>query len=394
MKINKVLRDGVDIEKAAIAAIAQVRSSSVMQAGAGGVSASSIGTPRMNWMRRLFARTADRILKQLRPILFRYREYMNRPILEQIARINQGSTAQEGTQGVTFGTTSQLESLQKQLDRIEHYALATAQRFAINCGHGRVLVRSQVGFVFCSPADSAQLACLIDRGELEAGTRRLIERLIKPGMIFVDIGANIGLHTLAAARAMQGVGKIVAFEPYAPTLALLAESVAINGFSGIVELHGAAVSSKAGVQRLHLGKWSGHHSLYSLEENDMSGKDVDVAIVRLDEAIPLHTKIDCIKIDVEGAELEVLEGAKHFIKANPDIVLIVEFGPSHLRRVGIGIDEWFDRFSAIDLDYQAIDPAVGTLRSIDRSTLSQFESINLLFARRGSSIWTRLCEAK
>ena len=70
--------------------------------------------------------------------------------------------------------------------------------------------------------------------------------------MFIDVGANIGLHTLAAARAMQGLGRIVAFEPCEPTKRLLEKTVGLNGFSGIVDIHQAAVSSRTGRQQLLL----------------------------------------------------------------------------------------------------------------------------------------------
>ncbi|QKV56500.1 MAG: FkbM family methyltransferase [Dechloromonas sp.] len=120
-------------------------------------------------------------------------------------------------------------------------------------------------------------------------------------MTFIDAGANIGLHTLAAGRAMQGAGKIVAFEPYGPTRELLSESVFMNGLSDIVEIHEAAVSTKSGIQSLHLGKVSGHHSLYPLGDNGSAdGTSVPVRLVSLAEVISAGTRVDLIKIDVEG----------------------------------------------------------------------------------------------
>ncbi|WP_299454222.1 FkbM family methyltransferase [uncultured Pigmentiphaga sp.] len=391
MHSNKVLRNGVDSGKAAVAAIAQLRASAVRQAGTGGMTSAAIDTRKESWMKRLLSRVLRHLLTLIRPALYKYREYINRPILEQLTRIVSEPSFQSKCHGDILNIITQL---QQRLDHIENYALAAARRVAVNCGNGRILVRSSVGYVFCSPTDGAMLACLLDTGELESGTRLLIERLVQPGMTFVDVGANIGLHTLAAARAMRGMGRVVAFEPYGPTRALLAESVFINGFAGVVEIHEAAVSSQPGMQALHLGKTSGYHSLYALEESSAAGEVTKVPVVTLADVIPRETRIDCIKIDVEGAELEVLKSAMPFIESNPDIALIVEFGPSHLTRVGISVGDWFDRFAAMDLDYQAIDPIKGTLSPFDPRTFSQLESANLLVARRGSSVWAKACEAK
>lgn len=391
MHSNKVLRSGVDTDKAAVAAIAQMRTSAVRQAGTGGMATAAIDTQKVNWVRRYLSRLLHRLLPLIRPVLYQYREYMNRPILEQLTRIESKAGPQSECPGCVFNSITQM---QQQLDHIENYALAAARRVAVNCGNGRIMVRSSVGYVFCSSNDAALLASLIEAGELESGTRLLIERLVQPGMTFVDVGANIGLHALAAARAMRGMGRVVAFEPYGPTRALLAESVFINGFAGIVEIHEAAVSSQSGMHAFYLGKTSGHHSLYALEESGAAGEAIEVPVVTFADVIPRETRIDCIKIDVEGAELEVLKSARPFIESNPDIALIVEFGPSHLTRAGISVDDWFDRFAAMNLDYQAIDLIEGTLSCFDPQALAQLESANLLFARRDSSVWAKACEAK
>lgn len=382
MNENRVLRTGVDTGKAAKAAIAQVRTGEIIQGGVGGTTVLGL-EHKQGRMRRFVSRVFRRLLPLMRPLLYRYREYMNLPIANRLAQFE--------TYSQSHGTGS-INQLLERLDRIEAYALAAARRTAVNCGNGRILVQSSVGYVMCSAEDTALLACLIDTGELERGTRLLIERLVRPGTTFVDAGANVGLHTLAAARAMRGVGKAVAFEPYGPTRSLLSESVFINGFSGIVEIHEAAVSSQPGVRQLHLGATSGHHSLYPLEEGgNADRKVVDVRLARLADVIPQHERIDLIKIDVEGAEIEVLESARAFIEANPDIALIVEFGPSHLARTGCAVADWFDAFARLGLVYQAIDPLNGDLVACTPEQLRQAESTNLLFARRDSPVWERAC---
>lgn len=388
MHSNKTFRSGVDAEKAAEAAIAQVRTGDIAQAGVGGLNTATASL-KPSWARRLISKLSHRLLPLIKPTLSRYREYMNRPVLDRLIQIEKQISTITQSDEIRSNSSSQL--LQR-LDRIESYALAAARRATVNCGDGRILVRSTVGYVMCSTQDTMLLACLTDTGELEKGTRLLIERIMKPGGTFIDVGANIGLHTLAAARAMHGVGKVVAFEPFASTRALFTESVFINGFSDIVEIHEAAVSSRSGICKLHLGKTSGHHSLYSLDESaNAEQKVVDVPLLQLTDVIPLDDRIDLIKIDVEGAELDVLESAKLYIEANSEIALIVEFGPSHLARTGCSVADWFDAFSALGLIYRAIDPLTGSMNISTPEQLSLSESTNLLFARPESSVWTRAC---
>lgn len=328
-------------------------------------------------LRSLAKRLFVRFMPLAHPVLFKLRRYFNEPITQQITHLE--------------SQVARLEQQSRaQLDRIEQYALASARRVAINCGPGEVLVRSEVGYILCSPSDHAVLACLLDSGDLERGTRLLIQSYLKPHDVFIDIGANLGLHTLAAARAMQGHGRIIAFEPFEPTQRLLARSVQINEFSQLVEIHQAAVSSHAGRQALFLGASSGHHSLFQLATSSASpAQSADVPLVRLDDVVPGSTKVDLIKIDVEGAELDVLESAKPIIAGNPSIALIVEFGFSHLARTGHSTQDWLAAFHGLGLVYRAINANTGRLEEWTDNQLESVESVNLFFARPDSVAWAK-----
>lgn len=275
-------------------------------------------------------------------------------------------------------------------DVLEQYAYATARRVIIPCGPDRVLIKTEAGFVLCPVSDLSIIACLADTGDLERGTRVLIQRLLEPGAVFVDVGANLGIHTLAAATAMHGQGKIVAFEPFDTTCRLLEETVRINGHAGITQIHQAAVSDQAGQHALYLGKSSGHHSLYALAQEDATDvAPVAVRTVRLDEVLGQRAPVTLIKIDAEGAELEVLRGAAATVAANPEIGLIVEFGMSHLTRNHEDAGHWLAQFESLGLEYRAIDPATGALECWSLAQLAAVDSINLFFARPGAAIWNK-----
>jgi len=283
------------------------------------------------------------------------------------------------------------QGLPPRLDRIEQYGHAAARRVIIPCGLDEVLLKTEAGYVMCPVSDRSIMACLADTGDLERGTRLLIQRALRPGDVFVDVGANLGIHTLAAARALQGRGKIIAFEPFETTRRMLEETVRINGYASMTEIHQAAVSNTAGRQSLYLGKSSGHHSLYALDALDAGGgAAVDVITVRLDDVIAAGQPVNMIKIDAEGAELAVLDSAAATIGANPGIALIVEFGPSHLVRNGQSARDWLARFAALGLEHRAIDPASGVLERWDLARLEAVDSINLLFARPDAPVWALL----
>ena len=386
---------------------------------------------------RWIARRLLRIIKPvLRPILSRTRQYFTILLQEQLHRLQQDvrvvqqaqqqaqqqgnereaatrqlieetalrlhrralstavlemSAIREGLRADLVRTAAQIEStVLPRLDLIEQYGYASTRRVAVPCGPNDVLVRSAVGYVLCSATDYAQLACLVDTGEIERGTRLLLERLLSSGDTFVDVGANLGLHTLAAARAMKGRGRIVAFEPFAPTFELMQKSIWLNGFSQMVESHQAAVSNSSGRQHLHLGASSGHHSLFPLVlPSGFKGERVEVPLVKLDDVLASAETVEVIKIDTEGAELEVVEGGTALIERSPEIALVVEFGPAHVRRTSRSASEWFAPFARLGLRYRAINEYTGALEDLTIEDLNRMESVNLLFARAESRAWRR-----
>ena len=89
------------------------------------------------------------------------------------------------------------------------------------------------------------------------------------------------MHTLAAARVLEGKGKIIAFKLFEHTSRLLEKSVWINGFANIAEIHQAAVANVTGHQNLFLGKTCGHHSLFPLNSTNGVEQEVKVPLVRL-----------------------------------------------------------------------------------------------------------------
>jgi FkbM family methyltransferase len=375
------------------------------------------------FIKRVLRRIAQLVyrlfLPLLRPIAFRYRAYMSAVIREQLDVIRH-DLVREVSQALPVGGVineqrslaaglhqalqatrevirddlvdaslrvpeNVLRAMAARLDQIEVLAGASARRVAVHSDTNTVLLRSEVGYVLCADTDHAVLAALIDTGDLERGTRLFIQRFIRPGDVFVDVGAHIGLHSLAAARAMKGTGRVFAFEPFPQSRVLLERSFWINGFSPILECYGVAVSDRFGDSRLFLGASSGHHSLYALDGRPE--ETLDVQLVTLDSALPRNQSVRLLKIDAEGAELEVIRGARNLLANNDDIGIVVECGPYHLKRVGIAIDDWLKEFTDLGYAYRKIDVSSGAILETSLAELSSSESTNLFFARPESATW-------
>ncbi len=325
---------------------------------------------------RRAARFSYRLATPLaKPIASRIRLYLTRQILEE-SRI------------ATESLKLEIQQLSILAQQNQELLKTTARRVFVPCGQAEILVNTHVGYIVCSATDTSVLASLSDLGEFETGTRMLIERFLSPSNVFIDVGAHLGVHSLAAARAIQGRGKIIAFEPVEDTKNLLEKSVWMNGFSKLIEIHQAAVSNVAEQQLLFLARASNHHSLFPLDPSEKEVKQIAVSTVRLDEFIDSKQRVDLIKIDVNGAELEVMDGCKSLIKKNPDLALIVEYNLSRIKQREQTSSQWLKTFTDLELSYKVINSETGFL---ENWSMKQIEntSANLFFARQDSSAWEK-----
>ena len=278
----------------------------------------------------------------------------------------------------------------KILPRIESFTFATAQRVAIPVDEGNILLHTNAGYLLCKSSEHAILANLLDSGDLERGTRLLLTKVLERGSCFIDVGAHIGMHTLAAAQKVGHEGRVVSFEPCSANFNLLQKSLCLREYQGFVTVHNAAVSKVPGKSQLHLARISGYHSLFPIDETaSADAKLEEVNVVTLDQVLPSDVEVSIIKIDAEGSETDILEGAKQTLSRNPDVALIVEYGPSHLRRVGQSSEEWFKSFSEFGMVFKVIEAYTGKLVEADIESLKNVYSENLLFARPNSPVWSK-----
>ncbi|WP_445785726.1 FkbM family methyltransferase [Stratiformator vulcanicus] len=211
---------------------------------------------------------------------------------------------------------------------------------------------------------------------------------MRPTDTFVDVGANIGIHTLAAATVLRTAGRIFSFEPSPRTFSLLEATVQLNRINQAVELYEAAASDSDGERTLHFGDTCGHDSLFPVEA--ASNKSINAKTLKLDDVLGSTDRVDFIKVDVGGAELSTLRGASGVIAKNRDVAIIVEYGPSHLRRAGQESTDWFDAFAEAGQIYKVINEQDGSLFDASMTDLESIDSVNLFFARPESSAWERV----
>ena len=171
------------------------------------------------------------------------------------------------------------------------------------------------------PLDHAH-AGLIVRGTLEPPVQEALRRLLAPGDVFYDIGANVGFFTLLGARLVGPAGRVVAFEPVPWCARAVGNNIELNEF-GHAQIRAEAVGDADGAARLLVvGEASWSH-LESTGRHADVRDEIDVAVVALDSLVGAGTipPPDVLKIDTEGAELQAIEGARATIaRHRPAIV--------------------------------------------------------------------------
>ena len=190
-------------------------------------------------------------------------------------------------------------------------------------------------------------------GLYELDTARLIHRLLKPGSWFVDVGANLGYFTLLAAKWTAPAGRIDAFEPDPINRQRLEEHLKENGLLDRVRVHPIAASSQSGeVELTHPQSAGTNHGMASIYKSLAGdGTTFKVPTARLDELI--EGTPDLIKIDVEGAELSVIEGMEKFLgSANPP-KLIIEHNPTSCAAAGYRPGDFFAKLLQFQPKYKA-----------------------------------------
>jgi FkbM family methyltransferase len=164
----------------------------------------------------------------------------------------------------------------------------------------------------------------------------------------------------------------------------------VNGLTW-AKAHNLAVGAKRETFTFNVSTIFGHSSMYALGDDEPPPRDTfNVEAAPLDEILGADAKLDVAKIDVEGAELDVLKGMAGLLKTNRDIALVAEFGPTHLVRVGVTPEAWFAAFAAEGFVPYVIAEPGGATTLTSASALAKVESANVAFVRPGGQAAARL----
>lgn len=217
-------------------------------------------------------------------------------------------------------------------------------------------------------------------GNPETYESALIERVVRPGMTIIDVGANHGMFSLEVAHFIGNEGVIHAFEPTPSTRNLLLSNLASNNLT-TVKVFPSAVGEAPGTARLRVHReMSGLNTLAPQEitwNRKLLAADeiIEVAITTLDahaEAEGLGP-IDFLKIDVEGFELGVLRGARGLLRDKRVARIMLEVGDATCANAGIAPMEILNELHSLDYQLHEINPEgeiAGCIQSFPTATFS------------------------
>lgn len=186
-------------------------------------------------------------------------------------------------------------------------------------------------------------------GTFEPEELAFIRHTVKPGMIAVDVGANIGVHSLVLADCIGDSGKVHAFEPSA-AFERLSNNIALNRFQSRFQLNRCALGETDGKIELFFCP-PGHEAYTSAGKplHDLSqGRKFEVDLLTLDNYCRFHNipRIDFMKMDIEGYEVAVLNGCKALLKTKSIRVLMFEVNDVCLQNCGYSGEDLFNLLHA------------------------------------------------
>lgn len=194
------------------------------------------------------------------------------------------------------------------------------------------------------------------RGWMDLGLEKWMRRWLRPGDVYVDVGAHIGYLSALAAGTIGQSGRVVAFEPSPDTWRKLRAAFDAPGFPH-VEVVNAAVASAHGEASLFTADGHWKHQAYRNSLHPAPGlrRHATVDTVSLDGYFP-HERLRLLKIDVEGGEQAVLAGADQLLNGGRCDALAIELNPAALARAGSSVSALVERLDAAGFDAYRCSP--------------------------------------
>lgn len=200
--------------------------------------------------------------------------------------------------------------------------------------------------------------------------RRFLAAALRPGMTVLDIGANIGIYTEFLAGTVGATGQVIAFEPELRNFERLGKATRALPQVRVVR---AAVGRRNGTLTLYVADdLNVDHRTY--DAGDTTRRPVDVPVVSLDDFLPADAPVDAVKMDIQGAELDALKGARRLLSQSAPLTMLLEFWPYGLTRSGATPSALIELMTNYGLSVRPLDPRQ-SLASLDPENPEHYVNI-------------------
>ena len=185
-------------------------------------------------------------------------------------------------------------------------------------------------------------------GVYEKPETKFLLSVFRPGMTFLDVGANLGYYTALAIAHIGKEGKIIALEPDNENFSYLQRTIRANNAENVICIQKAA-ADRAGKLTLYVSSENrGDNRLYS---NNLSDGSYEVDVSTVDALLGENgvSQVDLVKIDVQGFERQVFQGMKETIGRSAKLIMLMEFWPFGLESAGTNTLEFLKELEAAGL---------------------------------------------
>lgn len=214
----------------------------------------------------------------------------------------------------------------------------------------------------------------------------VLPALLRPGGVFLDVGANIGYFSLLAAGLVGPTGQVLALEPVPRTYELLSANIALNGFTH-VKGECRALGASSGSLLLHIPPAEAHRDYLVTGIPMPSWSPIRVPCSTLDELLQNRdlTRIDLLKIDVEGFEPDVIRGGRSALASGRIRAMVCELSGIHLAHSGTTPNNVAKELESLGFQHARVH-AHGRISRHPLPHLRTDRDYNLIFVHRESGI--------
>lgn len=199
----------------------------------------------------------------------------------------------------------------------------------IKANNGIIIRKVQGSKMYLDLKDEGISKDLALDGIREPESTKMIKKILKPGDIVVDIGANRGYYALMESRLVGKNGKVYAIEPVQDNINALKKNIELNNYPNI-KVFQVAIGDKNTTTKMYISSFSNWHSFINHKQKITS--TIDIKVISLDNFLKDKEYPYFIRMDVEGYEYQILKGMKNVLERRKPLKLFIELHPHLMQK--------------------------------------------------------------